>query len=552
MTEDAATRYAMDVVEGRIPAGTYHRLACERHLRDLETLTGYVWEPWRGDQVVQFFETVLMHTKGEWSNQPIRLQPWQVFILSLLVSWRRADGYRRFRTAFVELPRGNSKSTMAAGLALWLTFFDGEPGAETYAIATKREQARIVFDAAKRMVELSPALKKRIQMREHNLHSRASASKFMPLGADANTLDGLRAQCVIADEVHAHPTSSLINVMITSMGTRRQPLLLEITTAGVNKTGPWWAHREYTSRVLDRVHEDETWFGLMACADPEDDWTQEATWIKANPNWNVSVKPDFIQSECKKAQVMPLYQNDFRRLHLGQLVQQEDRVIDLDRWRACGGPIDWASLKTVPCWGGLDLSTTTDISAFVLVWMVDDLCYLQPHFWIPEDRMRDRSHRDRVPYDVWAERGYLQTTPGNVIDHRFIRAAILDLCEQWRVTEIGYDPWSAIETATQLEEQGITMVPIRQGFGSLAEPTKRLITMVEGGTLRHGDHPVLDWMADNLAVELDAAGNIKPSKKKARERIDGIAATVTALARTLVHGGGAKASVYASRGLLEL
>jgi phage terminase large subunit-like protein len=508
-----------------------------------------VWEPWRGEQVVQFFETVLTHTKGEWANQPLRLEPWQVFILSALMSWRRDDGHRRFRTAFVELPRGNSKSTMAAGLALWLTFFDGEPGAETYAIATKREQARIVFDAAKRMVSASSSLRKRITTREHNLHSRASASKFLPLGADANTLDGLRAQCVIADEVHAHQTSALINVMLTSMGTRRQPLLLEITTAGVSRTGPWWEHREYTSRVLDGIHADETWFGLIAGADAEDDWTDEATWRKANPNWGVSVKPDFIAAECRKARAMPLYQNDFRRLHLGQLVQQEDRVISLEKWRACGCEIDWAALKTVPCYGGLDLSTTTDISAFVLVWMVDGVCYIQPHFWIPEDRIRERSSRDRVPYDVWSQDGSVHVTPGNVIDHRFIRAAIQDLCEVWRVAEIGYDPWSAIETATQLEEEGITMVPIRQGFASLAEPTKRFLTMIEGGTLRHPSHPVLDWMADNLAVEIDAAGNMKPSKKKARERIDGMVATVTALARGLVSNGG-KASVYATRGLL--
>jgi len=548
---DPATQYAEDVVAGRVPAGVYHRLACERHLRDLENLTSYTWEPSYGHQLEQFFSTVLVHTKGEWANQHIQLQPWQLFALSSIVSWRRKDGMRRFRTAFIELPRGNAKSTMAAGLGLWLTFFDGEPGAEAYAIATKRDQARIVFDAAKRMVMMSKSLRKRIKLREHNMYSLETASRFVPLGADHNTLDGLRAQFVVADEVHAHPTSSLINVMLTSMGTRRHPLLLEITTAGVNHTGPWWEHRQYTHRVLDKLHQDDTWFGMIACADPEDDWTAETTWIKANPNWSVSVKDDFIRSECLKAQSMPLYQNDFRRLHLGQLVQQQDRVIALDKWRSCGMDIDWNAFIGKPCWGGLDLSTTTDVSAFVLVWHVDNKVYVQPHFWVPKERISERSSRDLVPYDLWSKEGYIHTTPGNVIDHRFIRKHVLDLCQQYRVREVAYDPWSAVETATQLNEEGLTVVPIRQGFSSLSEPTKRFVTMVEGGTLHHQNHPVLDWMADNLAVETDAAGNIKPSKRRARERIDGIVAIITALARVMVHSGD-KTSVLKSRGLIVL
>lgn len=555
---DAATLYARAVVAGEIPAGKYHLGACARHLRDLDTAgeRGLEWRPEHGERCDQFFATVLRHYQGEWAGQPIVLEPWQKFIVYSLLGWRQAaTGFRRFRTSFVELPRGNGKSTIAGGLGLWLTFFDGEPGAQSFVIATKTEQAKIVFEAARQMVLASPSLMQRLGVFKNNLYYEQNASKLMPLGADAKTLDGLRPYFVCADEVHAHPTPDLINIMETGMGTRRDPLMFEITTAGTNRTGPWWPHREYTQRVLDQSHVDDTWFGLIAAADAEDDWTQLETAIKANPNYGVSVKPEKLIADCNKAQAMSIFESDFRRLHLGQLVSQQEKVIQLDDWRACARDfekVDLKALRRQPCYGGLDLSRSDDITAFVLLFPIEETrLLLIPHFWIPAERVAKRVQLDRVPVDVWIRQGWLHTTPGNIIDFRSVRADILAACANFNVREVGYDPWSALETATTLEDEGLTMVPIRQGFVTISEPTKRFIAMVQARQIEHDGNPVMEWMIDNFAIKTDPAGNLKPDKEQARERIDGVAAAITGLARAMLIGsrGG---SVYRERGIVTL
>lgn len=551
---DPVTAYARRVMRGRVPAGHLLRLACERHLEDLTRAKarGLVWDRTCAIRRIGIASSFVQF-KGEWSGRPLDLQPWQQFIYGSLTGWKRADGTRRFRTAFIEVPRGQGKSTMAGALALDLTFLEGEPGADSYTVATKRDQARVVFEAARQMVLRTPALKRRVQVMNHNLHQLESASKLEPLGADANTLDGLRPHVVIADEVHAHVDSSVINVMLTGMGTRRQPLLFEITTAGTNRQGPWWAHREYSRQVLDGRHEDDSWFTLIACADDGDDWTDPAVWRKANPNYGVSVKPEFLRIECRKAQAMAVYQNDFRRLHVGQLVEQDRKVVDRRRWDACRRETTWESLRGRPCYAGLDLSTTTDLSALTLVFPDDDGgVTLWPIVWVPDLSMRDRVQRDKVPYDVWAQQGFLRVTAGNVTDYDTIRHDIAQIARQVRIVEIGFDPWNATQLAVQLMADfgSDAIVEVRQGYRTLSEPTKRLLAMIDSGAIRHPGHPVLSWAADNLAVAMDPAGNMKPDKSRATERIDPMVAAIMGLSRWMVRQQGG--ATYETRELFVI
>jgi phage terminase large subunit-like protein len=553
---DAVTAYARAVVRGRVPAGLWQRLACERHLREIAPAWRRAhdlrWDAAQAERVCAIISRFVQY-QGEWAGRPLELQPWQRFIVGSLHGWRRrADGARRFRTAFVEVPRGNGKSAMAAALGVYGAFLDGEPGAHVYSVATKRDQARIVFEHARQMVRHTPALKARVTVQNHNLHQLDSASKFEALSSDAHTLDGLRPHVVIADEVHAHPDGSVIEIMLTGMGTRRQPLLFEITTAGVDRHGPWWAHREYTRGLLEQAHEDPAWFGVIFGADTDADWTDPATWAVANPGYGQQVKPDFFANECRKAQQILGYQNTFRRLHLGQLVEQQDRYLDMRAWDASITPVEASELTGRPCVAGLDLSTRTDLTACVLVFADEDGgVTVLPHMWCPEAGIDKRSRIDRVPYAVWVQQGYLTPTPGHVVDYDQIRADLVALGAQYRITELAFDPWNATQIATQLQAEGFRVVELRQGFRSLSEPTKHLAALVAEGKLRHGGHPMLRWMARNLVVREDANGNVAPDKSKATDRIDGMVALIMGLARLTVDPS-LGASIYERRDLLVL
>lgn len=521
--------YAEQVAAGKVPAGELHRLACERHLVDIGAKR-YRFDAKAADVGVTFFPKVLRHYKGEWARQPIQLEPWQAFIVGALWGWRREDGTRRYRVGFTELCRGQGKSTIAGGLGILGTFFDREPGAEGYSIATKKDQARIVFEAARRMVLASPGLMKRITPQQHVLLQDASASKFQPLGADADTLDGLRPHIVIADEVHAHKSADVIEIMQTGMGTRRQPLMYEITTAGQERLSVWWQHREYARQILEGVIEDDTFFAFIACADDADDWQDPETWRKANPNYGVSVKPEFLAAECRKAVNMPAYEPTFRRLHCGQLVEQNERVISRAQWDACASRYDWDAFRGRVVYAGLDLSSTTDLTA--CTWLSvdpDGKVRVWPMVWIPEAKLA--SHTDRVPYRTWASQGWVTVTPGSVVDYERVRADVLAAATTVKLQQIGFDPWNATETAIKLagELGDERVVEVRQGYASMSEPVKRLLALLASGQFVHPSSPVLTWTADNLAVSMDPAGNLKPDKEKSRQRIDPMSALCNAM-----------------------
>lgn len=536
-TATSTTAYAERVLSGDIPAGQLVRLACERHLRDLKDghLHGLRFDERAADHAIQFF-SFLRHSKGEWAGSEFRLSPWQEFIVGSLFGWKKADGTRRFRTAYNEIARKNGKSTLSAGIGLYLAFFDDEPGAEVYAAATKRDQAKIVWGEARRMVQNTPALRSRIKAFVANLHIEGTASKFEPLGADADSMDGLNIHGAIVDELHAHKSRAVVDVLETATGARRQPLLFYITTAGYDRTSVCWELRDYAVRVLEGHIRDDGLFAFIATIDPGDDWTDEAVWYKANPNLGISVKIDDLRGKCERAKKIPGQQNSFKRLHLDVWTEQAERWLDLTAWDACGA--EPAIAIGQECFCGLDLSSTTDITAFVAVFPPEDRdgpWDVMARFWIPGDNIREKSERDRAPYDVWVDQGWITATDGNITDYDVLRAEIRDFGMDYQIREIPYDPWNATQLATQLGSDGATVVPLSQGYSVMSEPAKYLESLILSGRLRHGNNPVLRWMAANVAVQHGPNDSIRPTKAKSTGRIDGIVALVMGIGRAMVH-----------------
>lgn len=502
-----------------------------------------------------FFEKLLHHSKGEWAGQPFALQAWQREVIRELFGWKRADGTRRYRKAYLEIPRKNGKSTLAAGIALLLLFADGEAGAEIYSAAADRGQASIVFDEAKNMTADAPELTKRSQTYKTRVVYPETRSFYQVLSADAFTKHGFNAHGVVIDELHAQPNRELFDVLTTSMGARRQPLLMMITTAGFDRNSVCWEQHEYALKVANGVIEDHEWFVRIYAADEADDWQAPATWKKANPSYGVTIKPAYLESEARRAAQTPAYQNTFRRLHLNQWTQQETRWLDLSAWDACGEqPINTSLLAGAPCYGGLDLASSSDIAAFVLDFPTepgeDDRHTWLPHFYIPSENMIERARKDRVPYDAWVRDGLITATPGNTIDYDFIVRDIVRLGEAYDIREIAFDRWGAFQISNTLQGAGFTMAGFGQGYASMSQPTKELLRIVLDKRLSHGAHPVLRWMADNMVVSQDAAGNVKPEKSKSREKVDGMVAGIMALDRATRHR--AAASVYEQRGVLTL
>lgn len=513
--------------------------------------TEFYFDRRAASMAVAFFEKLLTHSKGEWAGQHFRLQEWQrTEIIEPLFGWKRADGTRRYRRAYIELPRKNGKSTLAAGLALYLLFADNEPGAEVYSAAADREQAHIVFDEAKSMVEGSPALLKHAQVYKRSVVLPRYKGTYRVLSADAYTKHGLNAHGIVFDELHAQPNRDLWDVLNTSTGARRQPLMIMITTAGVYEPESiCWEQHEYARRVLDGTVEDPAFFAYIAAAEDTDDWTDPMIWAKANPGLNVTIKLDYLETECERAKASPAYQNTFRRLHLNQWTAQDERWLDMTAWNACART--FPELRGRPCYGGLDLSSTTDITAFVLVFPpVDDNepYYILPHFWIPADAIVDRARRDRVPYDAWARDGHITTTPGSVIDYEYVVGRIEQLALEYEIQEIAFDRWGASLIYQQLEAKRQTMVQFGQGFASMSMPMKEFLKLILARQIAHDGNPVLRWMADNVVARQDPAGNIKPDKARSRTRIDGIVATIMGLDRALRYAP----SLYETSGVKTL
>lgn len=531
----------MAVLKGKIKVGRLTRLAVERHYRDMrqQVKRGLVWRPEMAAHVLAFFPKFCRHSKGEWAGAPVELAPNQAFWLAVEFGWYRDDGGRRFRTWYEEVARKNGKSTKLAGLGLYLFAADKEPGAEVYTAATKLEQAKITHAEAEMMVSQSPHLRRLIENHKNKLFIPGTANKFVPLGADAKTQDGLNVHAAIVDELHAHPTRDLWDVLDTARGARRRSLMHAITTAGFNQDGSiCLEQRNYLIQILEGAIEDDSFGGVIYTLDDGDDWFDERNWIKANPNLGVSVFLDELRSQAAKARAVPAALNNFLTKRLNIWTQALESWLSLDDWDRGAAPVDEVALAGRRCFGGLDLASKTDIAAWVLLFPPSapgEKWIVLPRLFVPEDNMLVRDRKDRVSYSAWSRQEFIIATPGNVIDQEAIRRQILDDAGAFDLQAVGYDEWNAGKLAAELMEDGIDLVALSQNFQNLSEPSKELEALVLAGDLLHGGHPVLRWMAGNVVVLRDTNDNYRPNKKKSRDRIDGIVALIMALNRALYH-----------------
>lgn len=507
------------------------------------------------DFAVAFIES-LCHTKGTWAGKRFELMDWQEQIIRDLFGILKPNGYRQFNTAYIEIPKKNGKSELAAAVALLLTCGDGEQRAEVYGAAADRQQASIVFDVAADMVRMCPALNKRVKIlaSQKRLIYEPTNSFYQVLSAEAYSKHGFNVHGVVFDELHSQPNRKLYDVLTKGSGdARMQPLFFLITTAGTDTHSICYEVHQKAQDIIDGRKIDPTFYPVIYGADDTEDWTSPKVWKKCNPSLGETIGMDKVKTACESAKQNPGEENSFRQLRLNQWVKQAVRWMPMDKWDKCAFAVNEEQLKGRVCYGGLDLSSTTDITAFVLVFPPldeDDKYIILPYFWIPEDTLDLRVKRDHVPYDVWQRQGYLQTTEGNVVHYGYIEKFIEELGKKFNIREIAFDRWGAVQMVQNLEGMGFTVVPFGQGFKDMSPPTKELMKLTLEQKIAHGGHPVLRWNMDNIFIRTDPAGNIKADKEKSTEKIDGAIATIMALDRAIRCGNDTSESVYNDRGIL--
>lgn len=518
----------------------------------------YEFVPEAGAKAIDFIQQKLAHVKGELAGKAFLLEVWEQAIIANLFGWKHKEtGYRRYQECFIEIARKNGKTPLCAGIILYCLFEDGEPGAEIYGAASEYKQASLVFTHAWGMVRQEPSLddnckvfKGQSKAIEVGLPGDPDYGVYRVISSDSLTAHGFNTHVAVIDELHTQPNSELVDALDTSTGARRQPLIVYITTSDFEREGSVCNEKEdYAIQVRDGSLDEPTFLPVVYKADIDDDWTSEDVWRKANPNLGVSVKLAYLQKKCKKAQNSPTFENTFKRVHLNIRTQQDVRWIQMDKWNACDGLVDAEALRGCVCYGGLDLAAVKDIAAFVLAFGVDKKVLLLPKFWIPKEGAKERQSKG-IPYLTWANQGLLTLTPGNAIDYDIIRRDINGLGEIYDIQNIGVDRlFQAGQITKDLTDDGFDMVPFGQGFLSMSAPSKHFEILILDQNLAHGGHPILKWMASNVAAKEDAAGNIKPDKDKSTEKIDGIVAAIMAIARYAASPG-PKKSVYEDRGVM--
>lgn len=534
--------YARDVVEGRIPAGKYHRLACARHMSDRERegsdALPYIFD-WTAAQRFFRFASQMKHYKGRWAGQRFDPSPSQVFRLGSIFGWRNVDGKRRFTTAYNELPRKSGKSFEAAIVALYVTFFEGEPGAEGYCIATKEAQAKIVWENCKRLVT-SSGLGARIAVQSKNLHIDATASKLEPLGSDSDSTDGLNPHFIATDEFHAFKTRDLVNVMESALGARENPLHFQITTAGNDPVSPGGEQHEYACQILDGVLDDDAstvrFFAFIAHADTEDDPWLETTWRKANPHWGISVNPEEMREYSARAKQMPGAAAEFKQKRLNLWVNSQQPWLSMDGWRAGQSAWDPDVMAGETCYVGVDLASKLDLlsMSFLFPPKAQRVSWrILQYIWTPKDTLRDRAHRDRAPYQVWADQGWLRTMPGTEMDYAEVRNVLKQERQRFRIAQIGFDPWHADKVGKELitvdgfkQDQ---VILVSQTYAGMSSAAQHVEAAVLAGKFDARQCPVSAWSASNVVVQRDGKDNIYPVKKKSRGRIDPVMSAIIAM-----------------------
>ena len=542
-------QYISQVLDGTILANAWIKASCQRHLDDLQDgeERGLYFDQDEGERFVAFFERFLHHSKGKWAGQPFSLLPWQQFMISSLFGWKRSDGTRRFRTLFCAVGRKNGKSALCSGLGLAMLDFDGEPGAEVYWAATKRDQARICHVEAERMVKASPHLRKRIGIHRNNLHVKATGSKAEPLSSDAKTLDGLSPHFSCIDEFHSHPTAEIFHVLKSGTGARSQPLVAIITTAGFNIDGPCFHFQKTCQDVLQGIKQDDSLFPLIYCLDEEDDWADEENWIKANPSLGTSISMDYLREQYTQAtNYGSTEEANFKTKHLNEWVSSSDVWIKDQDWMACGSEEVDVDPKQLTWYGGLDLASVSDFCCLVLVAeMPDGRMLTRRHYWLPESAWEQRMDKEESSIHMeMMDLDYFHLTPGNVTDYSHLRRTISGyyvkdgvvrhdsscLMDLYQISSISFDRWNSSTLVTQLTGDGVLMAPIGMGYASQSAPLRELERLILEKKLIHEGDPVLRWMVRNVMIERDPAGNVKLSKSKAGDKIDGVMALNCAVA----------------------
>ena len=549
-----AVDYAAAVLNGSVITCKHTKDSCSRFTADMAQGDDwpFYFDVAEAQAILDFYATFIRHVKGELRGKNVDLEPWQAFILVNLFGWRRkSDNFRRYRTAYIEVARKNAKSTLSSGMGLYLTGFDGEGGADVYSAATKKDQARIVFEDAQQMVRSDPSLSKMFGVHRNNLHVTSSYSKFEPLSADANSLDGLNVYAAIVDELHAHKTREVWDVLETATGARQQSLLVAITTAGTNKEGICYELRDYCIKILSGQIVDDTMFGIVYTLDDDDDWHDEALWIKANPNLNVSVKLDDMRRLAQKASEVPTARNNFLTKRLNIWTTTATAWMNMDKWDRAPSLPDEEHLQPLPCWIGIDLANKLDVAAVVLLFEDGDDYHLLCKFYMPQDNVAAKSRTVGTLYRVWAESGYMTLTDGNIIDHDVIEADLRNMLADYDVREVAYDPWGATQLAIGLTSEGAPMVEVAQTVKNFSESMKTVEAMVMAGQLHHGDNPALNWMAGNVTAKIDQNENVFPRKEHPDNKIDGMVALFMAVSRMTANMT-AGPSVYETEELLVL
>lgn len=537
-----AKEYMRGVLDGSVPACSFVKQAVQRQLNDLRR-----WGPEGGDYYFDekeasrpcWFIENLTHTKGELAGRAIHLEPWQCFLLTTLFGWKAKAGNRRFRSAYVEVGRGNGKSTLLSGIGLFCLCADHEPGAEVYSFATTREQAKIVFGDAQMMARGNRALQEAygLEVTAHALYVPATNSTFQAKSAEGSTLDGLNTHLAIIDELHAHKKRDVFDVVETSLGKRRNSLMVSITTAGVDRTGICYEQRTLVTKILSGSLQDESYFGIIYTLDPDDDWKSDEALAKANPNWGVSVRPEVIRALQAKAIATPSAENNFKTKHLDVWCNADVGWMDMKAWDACADEsLDESDFDGEPCWLGLDLASTSDMTAKVKIFQrkIDGSShyYLFGDYWLPRTAI-ERGVNSQ--YQGWEYLGYLHVCEGPVTDFAEIRDSILEDCGRYSVQSVAYDPFQAVQLSKELSDDGVPMVLCKQTVANLSDPMKQFQALVLDHRLHFNGDPVLTWMVSNVVCHVDVKENIYPRKDAPENKIDGVVAGIMALSRALLN-----------------
>lgn len=542
-------------LKGKRLLSELERLCIERQIEDLYNghKRGLVWDEAEVQRTIALFG-LLKHWKKPFAGKPFIPAPWQEeCIIAPVFGWKKKDGNRRFSISLNVVPRKIGKTTLAACVAIKGLVGDQEDGAEVYTVATKKDQARICFKDVVKMIKRSPEIAELVEVFKTSVEFPQLDAVLSPLSADSNTMDGLNTHLAIVDELHKHPTRDVWDVILTSTSTRLQALIFAISTAGTDMFGICRQQYEYAENVLKQIFEDDSFHAYIACAEEKDDIENRAVWWKANPNLGISKRWEYMEEQCLKAVQDPLSENTFRNRDLNQWTAQETRYIPMDKYDACDCVINRKALEGRLCYGGLDLSTRIDLTAFVLVFPPSregEQWKVLFFFFIPEVGMEQRIKRDKVPYDLWVRQGWVEKTPGNAVDYRFVMRRIVEEKRKYDFKEIGLDPFNAAGITNDLEEEGFEPIEIRQGYSKLSAPTKDLLALILDGAITHGKNPVARWNADAVTVKQNTDGEVrpvKPDRMKSSKRIDGTVGQLMALDRARRNESRKKKSVYSKR-----